>query len=139
MTSASGNSYHMNLCAAFEQTLPSIAFHSTIDVNTTAATSPTKNLHNDDSSTHSDKSAQTHPLLVTFYDQSDRLLSHPVLNDHTQEYMHWHHSLSCTECLYPTCYHNTFHLSYKDCMQRLCFCKNVQKTVETKPWKTFYQ
>lgn len=75
-------------------TIPSIAFHSTIHIDTTAATSPTENSLNDDYSIHSAMSTMTHPLLVNFDDQSNRLLSHPVLDDHTQEYMHWHYQLN---------------------------------------------
>ncbi len=91
MTSAPGNNHHLTLCATFENKIPSIVFHSTIDVDTTATTLPTENSLNDDHSTHSAMSTKTHPLLVHFDDTSDQLLSHPVFDDHAQEYMHWHY------------------------------------------------
>ncbi len=81
-----------------------LAFNSTIDFDTAAATVSSTILL-DDCSTHITKSTPipTHPLSVHFCDQLDQTLSHPTFNNHIQEYMHWHYRLN--HALFPVMYH----------------------------------
>ncbi len=39
---------------------------------------------------NSSEEERTHPLLVTFEDELDKLGKHPTFDDSIQEYMHWH-------------------------------------------------
>ncbi len=104
MMSAPGNHRHLNLCATFQNKLPTIAFNSTIDFDTTAATISIS-LILDSCSTNTAKSTPipTHPLSVHFCDKLDQTLSHPTFNNHIQEYMHWHYHLN--HALFPVMYH----------------------------------
>jgi transposase InsO family protein len=101
MTSACGNNPHQSLCNDLEAGSPTLAFSSTIDFNSEAATAP--DTDSDISTTvstslnirspNTEESTQ-HPLLVTFRDELDKLEQHPTLGDKNQEYMHWHYRLS---------------------------------------------
>lgn len=94
MTSAPGNNNHLNLCATFNDKIPTIAFQSTMDIDTIAATISEQNSLNDDHSPHNTMSPKTHPLLVQFCDQPNQTLSHPVFDDHVEEYLHWYYHLN---------------------------------------------
>ena len=98
MRSACGNNFHQSLCNQFEADSPTLAFSSTIDFNTDAATAPDTNItesmqQNIRSANHCEESTQ-HPLLITFKDELDKLEKHPTFNDNNQEYMHWHYRLN---------------------------------------------
>jgi hypothetical protein len=40
------------------------------------------------------RNKNTHPLLVTFEDELDKLGKHPTFDDSIQEYMNWHYRLN---------------------------------------------
>ena len=101
MASAVGNNNHLSYCSILESETPAIAFKSTIDFNTQAAVvseSDNEDQHmqqNTASATqaesaddNSSKEERTHPLLVTFEDELDKLGNHPTFDDSIQEYMH---------------------------------------------------
>ncbi|MFN9978785.1 MAG: hypothetical protein ACK53Y_02665, partial [bacterium] len=102
MTSAAGNNDHLSYCSVLENETPAIAFASTIDFNTQAALVPdsenenqhmqqdTTSLTQTESANNSSKEQNTHPLLITFEDELDKLGKHPTFDDNIQEYMHWH-------------------------------------------------
>ncbi|MFN9982598.1 MAG: hypothetical protein ACK53Y_21905, partial [bacterium] len=82
-----------------------MAFKSTIDFNTQVAVVPesenedqhmqqdTTSLIQTESADNSSKEQNTHPLLITFEDELDKLGKHPTFDDNIQEYMHWHYRL----------------------------------------------
>ncbi len=47
-----------------------------------------------ESANNSSKEQNTHPLLITFEDELDKLGKHPTFDDNIQEYMHWHYRLN---------------------------------------------
>jgi hypothetical protein len=100
MISVPGNHWHLNLCATFQSKLPTIAFNSTIDFDMTATIVSSDSLLGDYSTY---KSTTTHPLPFHFCDQLNQALSHPVFNDHVQEYMHWHCHLN--HASFPVMHH----------------------------------
>jgi hypothetical protein len=52
---------------------------------------------------NSSEEERTHPLLVPFVDELDKLGNHPTFDDNIQEYMHWHYRL--THASFPTMLH----------------------------------
>ena len=52
---------------------------------------------------NSSKEQRTHPLLVTFEDELNKLGNHPTFDDSIQEYMHWHYRLN--HASFPTMLH----------------------------------
>ncbi len=102
MQSACGNNIHQSLCNQFEADSPTLAFNSTIDFNTDAATAPdtnndtniTKSMQQNIRSPNYCEEPAQHPLLITFKDELDKLEKHPTFDDNNQEYMHWHYRLN---------------------------------------------
>jgi hypothetical protein len=118
MTSAVGNNNHLNYCSILESETPAIAFKSTIDLNTQDAVvseSDNEDQHTEQatvsanqaesSDSNSSEGERTHPLLVTFEDELDKLGNHPTFDDSIQEYMHWHYRLN--HASFPTMLHMT--------------------------------
>jgi hypothetical protein len=116
MTSAVGNNNHLNYCSNLESETPAIAFKSTIDFNTQAAVvseSGNEDQHIEQATVSVTQTAssvnkssegdRTHPLLVTFEDELDKLGNHPTFYDSIQEYMHWYYRLNCAS--FPTMLH----------------------------------
>ncbi len=54
----------------------------------------TTSLTQTESANNSSKEQNTHPLLITFEDELDKLGKHPTFDDNIQEYMHWHYRLN---------------------------------------------
>ncbi len=119
MTSAVGNYNHLSYCSILESEAPAIAFKSTIDFNTQAAVvsesdNEDQHMQQDTASVTQAESAnnisskgdRTHPLLVTFEDEPDKLGNHPTFDDSIQEYMHWHYRLN--HASFPTMLHMTW-------------------------------
>jgi hypothetical protein len=52
---------------------------------------------------NSSKEQRTHPLLVTFEEELDKLGNYPTFDDSIQEYMHWHYRLN--QASFPTMLH----------------------------------
>jgi hypothetical protein len=97
MTSAVGNNNHLSYCKILESDTPAIPFKSTIDFNTQAAVvsesdNEDKHMQQDTASgtqaesadNNSSKEERTHPLLVTFEDEVDKLGNHPTFDDSIQ-------------------------------------------------------
>jgi hypothetical protein len=140
MTSAVGNNNHLSYCSILENETPAIAFKSTIDFNTQAAVvseSENEDQHMQQDTTsvnqtesadnNSSKEQNTHPLLVTFEDELDKLGKQPTFDDSIQEYMHWYYRLN----------HASFSTMLNVAKQRhrLHCLQDVQKTMETKTRK----
>jgi hypothetical protein len=94
MTTAVGNNNYLNYCSILESETPAIAFKSTIDFNTEAAVvseSDNEDQHIEQATVSvtqaesansiSSKGERTHPFLVTFEDELDKLGNHPTFDD----------------------------------------------------------
>jgi hypothetical protein len=78
MTSAVGNNNHLNYCSILENETLAIAFKSTIDFNTQGAMvsesdNEDQQIEQATADNYSSEGERTHPLLVTFEDELDKL------------------------------------------------------------------
>lgn len=88
MTSAPSKGNHVKQCVTLEHCTPMNVYHTTIDVDTSAATiHPPIPAEGDVLSLQATNQLKSHLLLTTFDDELYKLTKHPTIDDDIQEYI----------------------------------------------------